>query len=148
MTQLYWNVPPRILFPNPAEELTGLVQGKRASDLEERSARSISKIPDWSFTFRVRINPITHRLSEVFTNMRGELEIDFLAIRGRIMIPIMVDGEISHYMESWQREVDLRKRAEVDDAMRAYGALPTVSVAYYELANQVLSDRYYRELLQ
>lgn len=144
---LYAPAPPRLIFPSEAEALTGIVQNKKASDLEERTARSLDKLPDWSYNFRVRINPITHRLSQAFTNLKGELEIDFLVQRGRKIIPILVDGEISHYMASWQRVVDEQKTAEINLHMRKYGAQEAVRVPYWIVANQDMADAYYRELL-
>lgn len=146
--QTHTQLPPRLIFPNDAEQLTGAVQGKPASDIEERTARSLDKLNDWGYSFRVRINPLTHRLSQVFTNLKGELEIDFLVQRGNQVIPILVDGEISHYLADWQRTVDEQKTAEIDLYMRAYNAQPAVRVEYWRLANQEMSDAYYRELLK
>lgn len=146
--QTYPSIPPRLIFPNQGEALTHLVQNKKASDLEERSARAIDKLPDWGYSFRIRISPFTHKLSHAFTNLKGELEIDFLARRGRTMIPILVDGEIGHYLADWQKVVDEQKTSEINLYMQAYGAMPAVRVEYWRLANQDMADAYYRELLR
>lgn len=148
MSEIYPGAGRRIVFPNPAEELTGMVQGKKASDLEERAARSLEKLPDWGYTFRIRINPVTHGLSERFTNLKGELELDFLLRRGNRLIPVEVDGEIGHFYAAWMKDVDREKTALIDKEMRKYNAQPTVRVEYWHLANQAMSDQYFRELLQ
>lgn len=135
------------MFPNP--DLTKVVQGKPASDLEEYSARAIDKLKPsgWSYIFRIRINPITHRLSEKFTNLDSELEIDILAKRGNDWRPIQIDGQIGHYYTAWQEDVDNKKTAEINLYMRAYNAQPVVRVKYDKVANQRLADQYYRHLL-
>lgn len=146
--QAYGNQSRRIVFPNPTEELTGLVQNKKASDLEERFARAMNKLPDWGYTFRVRINPITHRLSQRFTNLAGELEIDFLARRGTTLLPILVDGEVGHYLAAWMKDLDAEKKDNIDRYMRSYGAMPSIRVEFWRLANQEMTDQYVRQLLQ
>ena len=88
----------RSMYRNKDEALTGAVQGKKASDIEERSARAIDEIPDWSYTFLVRISPLTGRLTQTFRNLAGEYEIDFMASRGNELLPILIDGEVSHFL--------------------------------------------------
>ena len=96
----------RNLYVNEKENLTGMVQNKKASDIEERSARAISKIPDWDYTFLVRISPLTGKLTQTFRNLPGEFEIDFLCQRGSELFPILIDGEVSHFLATWQKLQD------------------------------------------
>lgn len=137
----------RIFFGNPDETLTGIIQDLPASDIEERSARAIDRLPEWSYYFRLRIDPITGQLSQNFTNLAGEVEIDFLAVRGGEMRAILVDGEISHFMALWQRVQDEEKTEKVNDYMRMIGQGEAVRVPFWYLSNQEDANRYYRNLL-
>ena len=137
----------RSLFRNVGETLLGMVQDQKASDLEERSARAIDKLSDWSYTFRIRISPLTNRLTTNVRNIRGEYEIDFLCSRGEQLWPIMIDGEISHFMTEWQREQDDIRETTINAALESYGATPVKRVPFWELDTQKRADRYFRELL-
>ena len=134
-------------FENNDEVLTGVVQNKTASDIEERSARAIDKIPDWSYTFLVRISPLTGQLTETFRNLPGEYEIDFLCERGDELFPILIDGEVSHFLALWQKVQDEIREATINSVLKKYGARPVARVPYYELDTQSRADRYFRTLL-
>src|SRR3990167_9847541 len=140
-------VPKRVFFGNPDETLTGVIQSLPASDIEERSARAIDKLPEWKYYFRLRIDPITGQLSQNFTNLAGEVEIDFFAIRGSEMRAILVDGEISHFMALWQRAQDEEKTEKINDYMRKIGQGESTRVPFWQLATQEDADRFYRNLL-
>lgn len=144
---IMFGVVPRIFFNNPKETLTGIVQDLPASDIEERSARAIDKLPEWSYHFRLRIDPITGQLSSNFTNLSGEVEIDFVAVRGSEVRSVLVDGEISHFMSLWQRVQDEEKTEKVNAYMRQIGQGDAVRVPFWKLDTQQNSDRYYRQLL-
>jgi len=144
--------PKRIIFWNEKEVLSGVVQNKKASDIEERFARALAKIPGWTYLFRERISPLTHQLTSLIRNLPGELEIDFLLQQGETIIPVLIQGEIGHFYAAWQRTQDEDKIAAIDKALRAYGALPTVQIPQnrndlWKLSNQEYTDRTVRELL-
>ena len=140
----------RNLFENKGEQLTGSVQGKKASDLEERAARAMDKIPDWEYTFIIRVSPITGSLMSGRRGRGGEhnYEIDFLAQRGTELLPIMIDGEISHFFAQWQKVQDEQKEAIINKMLERYGARPVVRVPFWELDTQDRADVYFRRLLQ
>ena len=137
----------RNLFENTDEVLTGVIQEKKASDIEERSARAMDKIPEWNYTFLVRISPLTGQLTQTFRNLPGEYEIDFLAVRGNEMASILIDGEVSHFLAQWQKIQDEEREAVINSVLKKYGARPVARVPYYELDTQSRADRLFRELL-
>lgn len=144
-------IPKRILFEND-EPLAGTVQGKKASDIEERWARACSKLPDWSYSFRIRINPLSGQLTEVMMNLPGELEIDFLMQRGSTILPILIQGEIGHFYTAWQATTDEMKQAGINNALRAYSAQPALPVPrtkdeLWRLSKQEYADALAREIL-
>lgn len=186
----YYNIPrrqPKIDIPPPPivrspiretsqEVLTGYVQGKKASDLEERTARSHYTL-GVAFTFRVRIGafppparvvpfpdspeqakawldsmlnppPAVKPLIplEMSMNIPGELEIDFLTEPSGMLWPILVDGEIGHYKTDGQQELDKMKTDAINLSMAPYGAHAVVRVPYWKIATQEMSDAYYRNL--
>jgi len=137
----------RNMYENNGEVLVGFVQDKKASDIEERAARAIDKLLDWNYTFLVRISPLSGRLTETFHNLPGEFEIDFLCQRGAELWPILIDGEVSHFLAEWQKYVDEEREAVINDSLKRYGALPVKRVEYWQLETQEKADRYFRELL-
>jgi len=138
----------RNLFPtDDAENLTGAIDDKPASDIEERASRAIDKIPGWSYTFRIRISPLTGRLTERFQNIAGEYEIDFLCTRGNEMKPILVDGEVSHFLASWQKVQDEQKETMINAALKKYGAHSVQRIEFWRLADQKRADITLREIL-
>lgn len=137
----------------PEEGLTGKVMGMSASDLEERTARAIVKVPDWGFLFRQRLSPLTHQLSGRLTNIAGEIEIDFICTKGSLIQPIMIQGEYSHFKAPWQEEEDLIKIEAVDMFLKAYNAKPTLRVPdrkedLYKLTTQDWADKTIRDILE
>ena len=142
-----FGLPKRIFFDNPDEVLTGQVQGKPASDIEERSTRAIDKLPEWSYTFQVAINPITGYLSEEKTHLINEVEIDIFARRGDQYVAILVDGEIGHFYAAWQRDADAEKTDRINAFMHQIGQGDAVRVEFWRLADQQMANKYYRELL-
>lgn len=145
-----FNVPKRILFFD--DTLSGQVRGKKASDIEERFARAVDKLPEWGYSFRLRISPLTHRVSGIIQNLPGEVEIDFLLYRGSTLLPIQIQGEIGHFYTAWQSVVDDEKEETINGVMRAYGAQPVLLVPekredLWRLANQENADQLAREIL-
>jgi hypothetical protein len=140
-------VQPRIFFLNPGETLTGILQNQNASDIEERSGRSLEKLPEWNYTFQMQINPISGYLSTEKTNLSNEVSIDFFVSRGNEYRAILVDGEIAHFMALWQRARDEEKTERINNFMRKIGQGEAVRVPFWELNTQERSDRFYRSLL-
>ena len=115
---------PHVIRTGEHEQLTGIVQGMKASDLEERWSRAIEKL-NVNYEFRVRISSIAtgakQHLQRKFTNVEGEVEIDHLCdFYGRVT-PIMIDGMISHFMTPYQADSDRLKKDIVDEFGKSYG---------------------------
>lgn len=142
-----FGISPRIFFGNPGETLTGAVQGIKASDIEERSARAMNKLPEWSYRFQVAINPITGTLSIEKTHLVNEVEIDFFAWRGNDYRAILVDGEISHFLSRSQKALDEEKTERINEYMKKIGQGDAIRVPFWKLDNQEHADRFYRQLL-
>jgi len=141
-----WRFGKRDLYDNPGEVLTGEVQNKRATDIEERAARAIDKT-DWDYRFRVRISPQAGGLTEEWQNLPGEYEIDFLLYRGNTIWPILIDGEVSHFLALWQKVQDEQRESVINAALRKYGATPVKRVEFWWLADQAKANRFFRSLL-
>lgn len=130
------------------EVLTGQVQGMNASDLEERVARALDKL-EISYGFRERISSAaigTRRLTSQFANIKGEVEIDFIAERGQVY-PIFVDGQISHYFTPYQADKDKEKTAVTNEFGRQFGWHEAIRIPFWELETQDMTDRTIRNLL-
>ncbi|MFA6271341.1 MAG: hypothetical protein WC657_09145 [Candidatus Paceibacterota bacterium] len=127
---------------DPKEELTGYVSGQKASDLEERSARALTKL-EIDYTFRARISPLSG-LTEAHENIVGEVEIDFLCMYYGKIYPVNIQGEISHFYASWQRVEDDEKEAKINKALEPYKAHPLVLLPYWRLSTQLLANQTFR----
>ena len=124
-----------------AENITGSVQNKTASDLEERMARAFDKI-NISYEFRARISSLAigeRRLISQGANLPGELEIDHLVVADQV-IPVLVDGQISHFMSPYQRLEDEARTDAINSFGRASGWHEVVRVPFTELGNQEAAD--------
>jgi hypothetical protein len=132
------------------EQLSGVVQNLKASDLEERSARSVEGL-GISFQFRARITSQAmgrRRLTRQFANIQGEVEIDLLCNDGGITTPIFVDGQIAHFYTAWQADIDEEKADMVNEFGRQFGWREAVRVPFWKLQDQEMSDRTYREIFR
>lgn len=130
------------------EQLTGEINGEKASDLEERSFRSLSRL-EVSTEFRVRITSEAlgqQRLTSRRANIRGEVEIDFLCEKGGQVTPIFVDGEIAHFMTPHQADVDKQKADLANEFGRQFGWREAVRVPFWKLVDQEMADRTYRDI--
>lgn len=131
------------------EVFAGVIQGKKASDLEERFARAMDKL-GIEYQFRVRISSLAagtkRKLSTAFTNLPGEVEIDMLAEHHGRGVPIMIDGFIGHHRAPWQADVDREKKNIVDDFGKQYGWQETIRIPFYHLETQELADRKAKEI--
>ena len=122
--------------------------------MEEYFARAVAKIPEWTFSFQLRINPLTNQLSSMKTNIKGEVEIDFLLQRGKMsLLPVMIQGEYSHFKTPWQDEIDQDKEAVINEYFARYPmARPVVRIPQYKksmylLDTQDMADMTARSLL-
>lgn len=131
------------------ERLTGYIGDQKASDLEERLATSWNKLKQ-EFIFRVRISALANGaqyLTSKKTNAPGELEIDFL-LPGSQIIPVLVDGEISHFMTPHQRDMNEEKAALIDTFGEHYGWRKVVRVPFVDIQTQYASDNVAKQILE
>ena len=109
------NITKRAYRTGEKEVLVGTIQGKKASDLEERFSRALDKrgIP---YAFRKRItSPFVgeRKLTNAMASLPGEVEVDFL-VGGTQVTPVMVQGEIAHFKTKWQAEIDKEKNYQIN----------------------------------
>lgn len=122
------------------EVLSGYIQGAKASDIEERFARALSKeksVDGYSFRYPV-ISP---------RNMPGQLEIDFVVQCGGYVYPFQVDGEIAHKGYG-KKQDDARKDILVNQYMKKYSAFPVKRIDGELLSTQERADKIVRELIR
>lgn len=115
------------------EGLTGQVQGKQASDIEERFARGLSKNSQvLSFEFRtLYFSP---------AGVGGGAELDFL-VRAGINWGVQTDGAFSH-KSAEQRAHDVLQDARLSDYLLGAGIIdqPIVRVPGDRLQTQADAD--------
>ena len=71
----------------------------------DEDASPVDTFKDWQEAENyVEVRPIIP--SEMAMNFPGELEIDLLADRKGVLWPIMIDGQIGHFMTEKQKDVD------------------------------------------
>jgi hypothetical protein len=131
------------------EVLSGQINGMKASDLEERVYRSLTKLEIPS-EFRARVTSDAlgqRRLTSEFANIRGEVEIDFLAERTGQTFPIFVDGEIGHFFTPYQAEQDKLKADIVNEFGSQFGWHEAIRIPFWKLIDQEMTDRTVRDLL-
>jgi len=116
------------------ENLTGFVDGQKASDIEERFARSLAK--------NRRVDSFVFQPSYIAgRNMPGEIRLDFMVYSGMVMFPIQVDGAFAHKTIA-QKSEDANKDAILNDHLRGSGAMPVERVDGTLLETQDDSDRW------
>lgn len=120
------------------ELLTRVVQGQKASDLEERFARGLDRNPN-VYGYEFQPSYVTGR------NLPGELRPDFIVYEP-IMQPVQIDGEFSHKTAE-QHASDAVKDALLDEVLKGSGALPSVRIPGYKLQTASDVDEVMRELL-
>lgn len=116
--------------PVEDEGLTGLVQGKDASDLEERMARALDK---YGISYRYE-----YLVETAFTLPNELKQVDFMTYAGQPM-PVEVDGEWVH-KSAEQREYDRERDAQINEALAPYGYLPVLRVPGENLGTQDFAD--------
>jgi hypothetical protein len=131
------------------EQLTGTIQGKPASDLEERVGKALEKL-NINYEFRARISSLalgTRRLTMAHANMPGEIEIDHLIDNGGQMIPILIDGEIAHFMTLYQKLSDAEKTEGINAFGKVLGWHEVVRIPFTELKTQEEADHVVRRIV-
>lgn len=127
----------RLKAPAAGETFSGEIQGLKASDLEERFARSWDK-RGYGYDFRTA--------NVVGRNLPGEVELDFSVDLKWAVQPVQIDGLIGHKTAEQKAEADA-KDAILNDELRGTGALPVIRIAEYQLVTQELSDRVVDDIL-
>lgn len=136
------NITRLLYYDNPGETLTGFVQGKTASDLEERAARSHARLAIPTI-FRLRWNPMAG-FTQVIANDPGELEIDFFSTWMGRHYPILLQGEISHFFTAEQAQKDRIKIARINEIFLPMNAHPAIVIPFTELKTQDKTDTLFR----
>lgn len=125
------------LEPETAQEyLGGTVQGMKASDIEERFAKSLYKKKE-PFVFQ--------KSFFAGMNIPGEVRLDFL-LTGSVIQPVQVDGEFAHKTAA-QKGRDKLNDIRLDGRLRGMGALPVVRIDGELLQTQEESDRELEKVL-
>ena len=130
------------------EVLTGMINGEKASDLEERQYKSFRKL-GVDAQFRARISSLlsgSRRLTSTMRNLPGEVEIDLLLDYSPV-IPIFIDGQISHFMSPWQRVKDAEKAAIVTEFGSGLGWRESIRVPFVDIMTEEDSDRVAKKIL-
>ncbi len=123
---------------SPREVLSGYVYGMKASDIEERFARALSKNRRIDkFEFRVPV--IQGR------GLSGFLEVDFIVVAQGRMHPLQIDGEYSHKNTSKKMD-DLQRDILVNEFLRRYNAMPVKRINGRELDDQDMANLAVKEL--
>lgn len=119
--------------PKEPELLTGFVQDKPASDIEERYAKALAKNPRvMYYNFRTPLMAPT--------GFPGSIDLDFLVFTG-VYYPIQIDGQYAH-KSATQRERDRLNDAMLDDYLgRTMDARPVERIPFYKLEDQEMTDR-------
>jgi len=140
-------------YKRGAEESTaGIIQGKKASDLEVRYSKSIQRAGK-DFLFRERIvAPQTNlkanqRLTSALVNLPGVLEIDMLVL-GTPIYPILIQGQISHFRTKWQADIDAEKKFKINEFGKQFGWHEAIDVNFWEISTQEQSDLHARNNLR
>ena len=128
----------RLPKESEVEVFTRELQGMKASDIEERSARSMDR-RRVGYDFRVAfIAP---------ANMPGEVELDFMVyLDGGMKQPVQVDGEFAHLTAS-QKAEDRAKDAYLNERLKGEGALPVIRIPQRYLETQEQSNRTWDRVL-
>ena len=114
--------------PGAEEELTGLVKGKKASDLEERYANALDELGNIDYyKFSVLI--------ETPFQIPGQLnEIDFFVYVGPFVYPMEIDGEMAHKTQE-QRAADMARDQMLNPIIKQKwpGAMPIERIPGWKL---------------
>lgn len=134
----------RVQRPKPvtvgenAEGLTGQVDGKSASDIEERFARALDQAGIGYEFLPVILAP---------ANVAGSVQLDFLIYFGNQLYPVQIDGDWVH-SSAEAKAHDALQDALVDEYYASYnsGAQPQQRIPGFKLSNQDQANAVVREL--
>jgi len=119
------------------EILVGWVQGKRATDIEERFARALDK--------SLEIDSYEFQPSYVAgRNLPGEIRLDFMVYAG-LSYPFQLDGTYAH-KTAQQKYEDAIKDAILDSILTPRGVQPVKRIPGDELETQEEADELVAEL--
>jgi hypothetical protein len=122
------------------ESLSGYINGQKASDIEERFYRALSKdkrVDSAQFKYPV-ISP---------RNMPGMLEIDFVVTSAGLVYAFQVDGGIAHKGIGKKMD-DSRKDVLVNSYMRKYNSFPVKRISGDLLSTQEQANQIVKELIR
>jgi len=123
----------------PRETLSGAINGKKASDIEERFFRALSNDP--------RIGGVEFRVPVISArNLPGQLEVDFMFTAGAQTLAIQVDGEYAHKTTT-QKQQDAQKDVLANNYLRKFGVMPIQRIDGDYLATQEEANSIVRDLL-
>jgi hypothetical protein len=116
--------------------LTGFVQGRKASDIEERFARALER-SGLKFLFQARVS--------VMESVPGQDKlVDFMVDAGN-RYPIEIDGPIAHRTAA-QKGKDLIREILLNHTFLRRGIMPIRRVKWWQLEIQSLANRLVGEL--
>ncbi|MCB2179447.1 hypothetical protein KQH61_05950 [bacterium] len=113
------------------EELTGWVNGKPASDLEERYARGLRAMK-LEFSFQVEFSTAVSLVGE-------DKVVDFVVQYGGMYFPVDINGAIGH-SSSAQRGRDAVRETLLNEIFDQRGMAHLQTVWYDELGDQTAAD--------
>lgn len=116
--------------------LSGRLQGKAATDLEERFGRALKRA-GLAFTFQWRV--AAHN-----TIPGNEKLVDFLVENG-LRCPVEIDGEFAHHSAAQQGQ-DLVREILLNHTFIRRGIQPIRRVKWWQLASQELADQQVGEM--
>ena len=136
-------VQPALAPKEELEPLTGFVQGKQASDLEERFARALAKF-GYQFVYSYFV-PLPYEVAG------EENQIDFIVFDGGIPYAVEVGAAFFH-ADSSQRMEEMVRDQILNDVLRTQGIQPIVRLPWnepstMEKANEMVKDKIWLELL-
>ena len=122
------------------EALSGMINGKDASDIEERFYRALSKdkrVTGMEFRFPV-ISP---------RSMPGQLEIDFVVQSAGLVYSFQIDGAFAHKGVG-KKQDDARKDVLSNAFMRKYNSFPIKRIPGEMLSTQEQANQTVKELIR
>ena len=131
---------PRFRGEKEDEGLTKMVQGQRASNIEERFYRAAVEEEEIE---QVKFQPTFG----AGRNLPGEIRPDFLLWAGGIMYPVWVDGSYWHRTPE-QKERDVRQVQELDMILQGSGAYPGQRVPDTDLEDMESAGRAVEKVLR
>jgi hypothetical protein len=134
----YNGKPPKSNELRETEVLTGKINDRDASDLEERFANALNDNPNVD-TFEYQPSYIAYR------DMPGEIRPDFVVYSSGMLHPIFVDGAFVH-MSAEQKGKDAENDIILNERLSGSGAFPVRHVKEEDLMTQEDANKTAREI--